>query len=176
MTDTRSGREAQACFSVVALLISACGGVDWGAPLLSGQADFYGDDHREIEQRVLTPGELRELTHWMEQHRGGWGPIITEPVALPTGPYFNVRVERTDGETASLLVVGGGGHYRATLDIGPGVRWAYTSSAGILKTRQAVRAISDDDVASLRKLLRNDQGPQCSAQWRRDASPRLEHR
>src|SRR4029077_5604498 len=89
---------------------------------------------------------------WPKQRQGGWGAHITEPSSEPVS--ISLDLTRAGGEVDHLGVIaaGRGGHYMR-LSVGPGIRWAYRSFRGIVKTRYARQSINDSDLATLRQVL-----------------------
>jgi len=120
-------------------------------PLVSGAATAY-ENRKAIERVTLKKDQLEALSRWLEQHQRAWGAHITEPSSEPVSIALDLA--QVDGKTEQVDVVAAarGGHY-LRLSLGPGVRWAYRSFGGILKTRYARQSIEESDLATLRRLL-----------------------
>ena len=120
-------------------------------PLVSGAATAY-ENRKAIEQVTLKKDQLEALSRWLERHQRAWGAHITEPSTEPVSIWLDVT--QVDGKTeqVALVDVAHGGHY-LRLSVGPGIRWAYRSFGGILKTTYARQPIDESDLATLRRLV-----------------------
>ena len=121
------------------------------ASLVSGEATAY-ESRKEVQHVTLTADQLQALSQWLKQRQGGWGAHITEPSSEPA--LISLNLTRADGEIDHIGVItkSSGGHYMR-LSVGPGVRSAYRSFGGVLKTRYAQQSIKESDLATLRQLL-----------------------
>jgi hypothetical protein len=137
-------------FLILAVAATVClGGTE--ASLVSGQATAY-ESGKEVQHVTLTTDQLQVLFRWLKQRQGGWGAHITEPSSEPVS--ISLDLTRADGEVDHLGVIAAarGGHYMR-LSVGPGIRWAYRSFGGILKTRYAQQSINESELATLGQVL-----------------------
>ena len=121
------------------------GSIEIGLPLISGDVSTLED--RQITRREdLSPTQLQALSHWLEQHRSGWGGMSVPPTNEPI--QLEVILKHSDGGVTSMCVIaraGGGRYLRLN---GPGT-WAYRSFGGIVKSWAATRPLTDEELAAL---------------------------
>lgn len=137
-------------FLIFSVAVSVCLG-ETEASLLSGEATEY-ENCQELLHVALTTDQLQALSGWLKQRRGDWGAQVTEPSSEPV--LISLDLTRADGEVDHLGVITAarGGHH-VRLSIGPGVRWAYRTFGGILKTRYAWQSINDGAFGKQRPIL-----------------------
>lgn len=122
------------------------GGIDIGAPLISGDVS----SPQSAGHADLSPEQLQAISRWLELHRSGWQGMITPATSEPI--QFQVKLTHSDGHTTTMCVIAraSGGYYlRLT---GPGVM-AYRSFGGIFQSWAATRALSGQDIAALHSLV-----------------------
>ena len=119
-----------------------------GAPAISG--DVCRDVYRlDGDHTALSAGQVQALSRWLDQHKSGWGPVLTPPGGK--GIKFQVNLRHSDGAVTSVdFVAKALGAYSLVLT-GPG-KWAYRSRGGLLKSYAADRSISDQELAALQKM------------------------
>ena len=119
-----------------------------GAPVISG--DICRDVYRlDSDHTALSARQLQALSCWLDQHRSGWGAVITPPGG--EGIEFQANPRHSGGAVTSLdFIANGHGGYFLQLT-GPG-KWACRSFGGLFKSWAAIRTLSDREFAALQKI------------------------
>ena len=79
------------------------GRVYLGAPAISG--DVCRDVYRlDGDHTALSAGQLQALSRWLDQHRSGWGPVLTTPGAKGPNRNFVISLAFIAGFVARAIV------------------------------------------------------------------------
>jgi hypothetical protein len=137
--------------ATVALSTPAWAGrIDVGSPLVSGQAETF-ESQQSVARVDLSAEQLQAIYRWLQRHRSGWAGVIT-PASPRQSEELDIRLTHSDGTTTRISVIAGTSGGQCVLLTGPHTM-AYRSFLGILKAWEAMRPLSDQELADLRHLV-----------------------